>query len=588
MKNTILISISSIPIIGVLSQWIAWMLRIPAIVLFLICGFMMGPILGIINPDELFGDVLYPFVSVSVAIILFEGGLSLKFSDLKRTGSIIGNLVTIGALLTWILSGIAAYLLFGFELAESFLMGAILVVTGPTVIIPLLKQIKIKRSVTSILRWEGIVIDPIGAALSVLMFDIVIAQSTTSALNVAATVIISTVLLGVILGGIGAGLLILVIKYHWVPGFLQEGFTLIVVLSTYVISNIIQPESGLLVVTIMGIIMANQRIIIIRHIITFKEQLVTLLLSSLFIVLAATTKTDQLLSVLSWPLILFLCALIFIIRPLMVFVSTYGSTLTLKDKLFMSFMAPRGIVAAAVASLFALELQQAGIAIGDELLSIVFIVIIVTVVVYGLMGRPMALLLDMKPSRQGVIIIGAHDWAIDIAKALITVGIPVTTVDTNRGNVISARSEGLNAIHANVLSNRILEEVETGNVDTLLALTGSDELNLLATLEYVDHFGESKVYRLCSTETLREFSIAHSGRQLFARRVTHTYLSIKKTTGYHVKVFSISDEYPYSKFLFEYKKAIPLFVVDPKKGLTVISVESPIVVAPNQYLIAMV
>ncbi len=588
MKNTILLSVASIPIIGILAQWIAWMLRIPAIVLFLVCGFIMGPILGLIHPNELFGDILYPFVSVSVAIILFEGGLSLKFLDIRNTARVVRNLVTVGALLTWVLSGLSAYLFLGFSLPESFLLGAILVVTGPTVIIPLLKQIKVKRSVSSVLRWEGIIIDPIGAALSVLMFDIVVAQSATSAVNVAVTVILSTILWGLILGGIGSGILIVVIRYNWVPGFLQEAFTLIVVLCSYVLSNMLQAESGLLVVTIMGIIMANQKIVVIRHIVTFKEQLVTILLSSLFIILAATIKMEQLLNALSWSTVCFLFSLIFIIRPVMVFVSSYKSDLTVKDKLFMSFMAPRGIVAAAVAALFALELQLVGIAIGKELLSIIFIVIIVTVTIYGVLGRPLSLILDMKPIQKGVLVVGAHSWARDIAKALITVGVPIIMVDTNRENIIAARSEGISSIHANALSHRVLDEIEKGKVNRLLALTSSDELNLLTTLEYVDHLGESNVYRLCPTETLREFSISNSGRKLFARRMTHTYLSVKKTTGHHIKIFSITEKYTFSQFLAEHKKAIPMFIVDSKQRIRIISIENPIEVVPNQKLIAMV
>jgi NhaP-type Na+/H+ or K+/H+ antiporter len=588
MKNTLLVAIASIPVVGVMAQWVSWMFGIPAIVLYLICGFLLGPILGIIQPDVIFGATLYPFVSMFVAIILFEGGLSLKFSDLRKSSRVFTNLVTIGAVLTWLMTGTLAYWCFGFTIAESFLLGAILVVTGPTVIIPLLKQIKIKRSVTSILRWEGIVIDPIGASISVLMFDIVIAQNASSVFKVAVTVILSTIGLGVVLGGLGAVVLIGVIKHKWIPSTLNEGFTLIIVLLTYVLSNTLQAESGLLVVTIMGIIMANQKVVVIRDIITFKEQLVTLLLSSLFIILAATTKIDQLMAIISWKMIIFVSLLIVVIRPVMVFVAAIGSDLTRNDKLFMSFMAPRGIVAAAVAALFSMELQQKGVAIGGELLSIVFVVIIVTVVVYGLLGRPLAYILNMKPSRQGVLIIGANDWAREMAQALLKAGISIMMVDTNRENIVQARCDGLHAIHANGLSNRVIDEVEGGAVDTLLAVTPNDELNVLATLEYCDQLGEDKVFRLSATETLSDFSSAHSGRQLFARRVTHTFLDIKKTTGYNIKLVTISNDYPLSQFLTENRKAIPMFLVDHKNDLTIISVQSPLPQNRVGQLIAMV
>ncbi|MCK5710978.1 MAG: cation:proton antiporter, partial [Deltaproteobacteria bacterium] len=403
---------------------------------------------GLINPNQLFGNLLLPLVSVTVAIILFEGGLSLKFSEVKEVTAVIRNLVTVGVLVTWVLTSLASYFIFGLGLQISVLLGAVLVVTGPTVIIPLLRHIRPSGRVGSIIKWEGIIIDPIGAILAVLVFEVIISGGLEKATAHVVVSIFKTLVVGTVLGLVGAKLVVVILRRHWVPDFLQNPVTLMIVIFVFVCSNVIQIESGLLSVTLMGIALANQKWASIKHIVEFKENLRVLFISSLFIILAARLTIDELNHVLNFKGFIFLVLMIVVVRPLSIFISTYFTDLNLKEKLFLSWMAPRGIVAAAVASVFALRLAEAGYEQAERIVDITFLVITGTVAVYGLTAFPLAKRLGLaKPNPQGVLMVGAHSWARSIAKILHENGFQVSLVDSNWANVSSARQEGLKAYY---------------------------------------------------------------------------------------------------------------------------------------------
>ena len=293
MSQLVLISLAGIIVLGIVAQLLAARLRLPSILILLIFGFLAGPVSGFLRPDELFGQLLFPFISISVALILYEGGLSLKVSDLPRVGGVVRNLVTIGALLTWGIGTVAAYLIFDLDFGLATLLGAVLVVTGPTVIGPLLRHIRPAGSVGSILMWEGIVIDPIGAVLAVLVFEAISGggQGTTAHLSVT---IVKTVVFGGGLGLLAAALLTLLIHRYWVPDFLQNAVSLMLVVAAFTGANVLQHEAGLLAVTVMGIALANQKYVDIKHIVEFKENLRVLLISSLFILLAARLQPSDL------------------------------------------------------------------------------------------------------------------------------------------------------------------------------------------------------------------------------------------------------------------------------------------------------
>jgi NhaP-type Na+/H+ or K+/H+ antiporter len=595
MSEHLLVGLAAIIVLGIGAQWLAWRISLPSILLLLIFGFIAGPATGLINPNQLFGNLLLPLVYVAVAIILFEGGLSLKFSEVRELKAVIRNLVTVGVGVTWALTSFASYFIFGLGLQISVLLGAVLVVTGPTVIIPLLRHIRPSGRVGSIIKWEGIIIDPIGAILAVLVFEVIISGGVEKATAHVVVSIVKTLVVGTVLGLAGAKLVVVILRRHWVPDFLQNPVTLMIVIFVFVCSNEIQIESGLLSVTLMGIALANQKWVSIKHIAEFKENLRVLFISSLFIILAARLTIDGLNHVLNFKGFIFLVLIIVVVRPLSIFISTYFTDLNLKEKLFLSWMAPRGIVAAAVASVFALRLAEAGFEQAERIVDITFLVITGTVAVYGLTAFPLAKRLGLaKPNPQGILMVGAHSWARYIAKFLHDNGFQVSLVDSNWANVSAARQEGLKAYYENILLEDISEDIELDGIGKLLALTRNDEVNSLSALHFIDDFGRSQVYqlpKLSKFSARSEESIPQHlrGRLLFEPAATFSYLDSKFASGASLKKTLLTDEFDYDSFKSLYgDKALPLFVIKEGGELVVLALDNTPTPLPGQYLISLV
>lgn len=582
MAEQILIGITSVIVFGVGAQWLGWKLKLPAILLLLISGIVAGPVLGLVNPDQLMGDLLTPFISVSVGLILFEGGLSLRFSELKNVGGVIGNLVSFGALLTWILTAAGGYYIFQFGWELSVLLGAILVVTGPTVIIPLLRQVRPAGQVGSILKWEGIVIDPIGAMLAVLVFEVILSSGLSEATSLAAMSIIKTIFFGSLIGLAGAGLLYLLLKKHLLPDFLQNPITLMIVVAVFTVSNMFQHESGLWATTLMGVALANQKSAKIHHIIEFKENLRLLLLSALFVLLAARVSLGDLLSNLNLNMLAFLGFLILIVRPLAVYVSTAFSSLNWKEKLFLSWMAPRGVVAASISSIFAISLMQNGFEEAGQLIPIVFITIISTVAIYGLTAPFVARKLGVaKPVPKGFLIIGAHDWAIDIAEAIDNAGGKVMVADSNWKNVNKARKKNIDTYYGNVLSEYALEYINLDGIGRLLSMTPNDEVNALAAIRFGEIFGRSQVFQLppnsqVGTDESKDVSASLTGRTLFKKDLNFDNFSALESQGRVIETVTLTEEMNFETYRKTYEdKAIPLFLVSRDSMIQPFVVDNP-------------
>ncbi|MBZ0291604.1 MAG: sodium:proton antiporter, partial [Anaerolineae bacterium] len=477
MTEQLLVGLAAVLVLGTLAQWLAWRLRLPSILLLLLAGFVAGPVTHVLNPDELLGDLLFPAVSLSVAIILFEGGTSLNLRELREVGQVVRRLVSVGVVVTWAIGTAAAYFLLNMPLELSLLLGAILVVSGPTVMMPLLRHVRPTKRVSSALKWEGILIDPVGATLAVLVFEVILAGEALETVPLAlVSGVIRTVIIGGVAGVLGAVLLYLPLRRYLIPDSLQTTVTLMMVVAAFVASNHFQPESGLLTVTVMGVILANQRAINIRGIVKFKENLVTVLLSSIFILLAARVQMSDI-SQLGLNSLLFLAVLIFIARPLTAFVSTIGSEMTWRERAFLGWLAPRGIVAAAVSAIFALELSHIGYAGAEALMPVTLLVIVGTVSIYGLSAAYVARWLKVsQPEPQGVLMVGAHPWAREIALALKDNGITVLLVDSNWGNIHAARMLGLSTYYGNVLSEDTMEDIPLDGIGRLMALTRNDEV----------------------------------------------------------------------------------------------------------------
>lgn len=498
MDNT-LINIAIIIFAGVASQLLASKLKFPAIVPLLVIGGLLGQI-GILN-IELLGGGLQTIVHIGVAIILFEGGLSLRRVNYKEAPRTIRNLISVGLLITWVLGSAAAFFIFP-ELRSStgmridILFGALITVTGPTVIMPLLKNVKIEKRLSTILTWEGILIDPIGAILAVVTLTFI---ETAYTGGLILREFFRSLAMGFSMGMLG-GLAINYIlnKRRWIPWDLRNLFVLSAVIVVYALSDWLQHETGVLAVTVAGIILGVMKPVGIDEIESFKGQLTTLMVSILFILLAANLNIQQIID-LGWRALLLLAAVIFIIRPINVFVSAIGSDLKFKEKLFLSWIAPRGIVAAAVASLFATNLSQIP---GYETLasyieSLTFLVIAGTVFIQGGTARFVAKWLNvLQPEPTGFLFIGANAPARQLAKAIQSAGFKVIMMDINKSNCRAANKEGLEAIHADALDPDTLDETPMDGIGNLIAMTPNAEVNILACQQGAKYFGSDRVFRI--------------------------------------------------------------------------------------------
>lgn len=587
LHHSVLFEVAMIVGLGVGAQWLGWRVGLPAILLLLVFGFFAGPIAGWVQPDILLGDLLQPFVSLAVGIILFEGGLSLRISELAEVG-VVRRLVSVGMLTTWAISTAAAFLILDLDFALSSLLGAIVVVSGPTVIIPMLRHLRPREPIGSILRWEGIVIDPIGATFAVLVFEAVfVADEFREATTMAILGFVETVAIGGITGVVAAAVLVIMLQRYWVPDYLENAVTFMLVVAAFEFSDEIRAESGLFAVTIMGIVIANRKRLVLRHIVEFKENLGIIIVSSLFILLAARLKLEDIEHI-GWESLLFLAVLIFIARPATVMVSTIGSGLDWRERLFLGWMAPRGIVAAAVASIFALELEHIGHDDAERLVPLTFMVIVGTVMIYGLTAGPMARWLKIsRPQPQGVLFAGAHPWARRIAGALRANGFDVLLVDSNQENVAAASVNDLPSMHADILSERCLQEVEFCGVGRLVAMTSNSEVNSLAALQFTELFGRSEVYRLPEDHTGSPSTHREYGRVLFGDGATFNRLSrLFQNNNASIETIAFESEADIQAFRGR-QDCLPLFLIGVAGTLTIVTAENALVWRVGQKIICL-
>ncbi len=591
MSEHLLLGLAAILVLGIGAQWLAGRLRLPSILLLLVLGLLAGPVSGLLDTDAYFGDLLFPVVSLSVAVILFEGGLSLRVSELPRLRGVIGRLISVGALVTWLVGALSAHYLVGLDWPLSVLLGAILIVTGPTVVGPLLRQIRPEGKAAKALKWEGILIDPVGAVLAVLIFEAILDGEFKQAPGVIGLGVVQTLAIGIIGGVLFAGLIVLAIRRYWVPDHLHNPVTLLMVVAAFALSNLLHPEAGLLTVTVMGVVLANQNQVSIRHIVEFKENLQVLLIGTLFILLASRLQLGDLMST-GWRGLLFVAILVLVARPLSVMVSTWRSDLNLKERLFLSWMAPRGIVAASVASIFAFELVASGHSGADQLVPLTFLVIIGTVSLYGLTSGPLARALGLaERNPQGVLIVGAHHFGQDVAETLQTLGFRTAMIDSDGKNVLESKQRGLQAYHGDALSEALLDEIDLSGIGRLLALTSNDEVNSLAALHYRDVFGRAEVHQLDISEQFanREPVTQHlRGRSLFGANVGYDNLCALAGKGARVQVTEMTEHFDYLSFQSLYNnEAILLFLVTAKNELLIYTSDYQPIPKPGQKLISL-
>lgn len=594
MSEHLLTGLATVVVLGVTAQWVAWRLKLPSILLLLLFGFLVGPVTHVINPDELLGELLFPIVSISVAVILFEGGLSLRLSELPTIGDVIFRLITVGALLTWFVGAVAAHFILDLDWAISILLGSILIVTGPTVIGPLLRQVRPKGEVGAVLKWEGILIDPVGAVLAVLVFEAILEGELSQAPGAIVLGVLQTLLIGLAAGMLGAGIIVLVLRRYWIPDHLQNAASLMLAVGLFAVSNVLHPEAGLLTVTVMGLALANQKWVSIRHIVEFKENLTVLLIGALFILLASRLELADV-AELGWGSLLFVVTLILVVRPLSVAVSTFRSRLEPRSRLFLTWMAPRGIVAASVASIFSFELAEAGYAGAERVVPVTFLVIVGTVLFYGLTAGPAARRLGLSElNPQGVLFVGGHALARAMASAVQAAGFRAVLIDTNWQNIVAGQMEGLDMHHGDALSEDVMEECEFDGIGRLLALTSNNEVNALAALHFPEVFGRAAVYQLPfgsrnTVENLQQKPSHLRGRFLFGPQMSYRHLMAKWQSGAQVKTTQLTAQHTYEDFQAHYDgQAIPLFLITERQELLIFTVEDPPLVRPGLRIISLV
>lgn len=579
MELEIAFQLAIITVVAFGCQWVAWRIKLPAILPLLLTGLALGPLTGVVSPQDLFGDLLLPGVSLAVSIILFEGAMTLRFDEIRGLEKTVQRLVTWGALITWSVVTLSAWWLLELPLGLALLFGALVVVTGPTVIVPLLRSVRPVSSVSRLLRWEGIVIDPIGAILAVLAYELVVATGQDGAILHSLWLFFQAILVGGAIGTLVALGLAELLRRHLIPEYLRSFLVLSMVIGEFVLANGLSEESGLVAVTATGIVLANRKGVRTDDILHFKENLSVMLISVLFIVLAARLEMEEL-SQLSATALAVLVIIQLVARPLSVLFSTLGSSLNWREKSLLAWIAPRGIVAAAISALFAERLQQNGVAGAEMLVPLTFMVIIGTVALQSLTARPLARLLKVaEPAPRGFLIIGANPVARAIGTALQKNNFPVTVTDSSWDSIRAARMDGLGTFYGNPVSQHADQYLDLIGLGKLLGLSPRRELNTMSTMRYRIEFGEQNIFSLPTQKTEKEVkhevAPEHRGATLFGADMTYARLASLLSQGADIRKTRLTEEFDFEAYLNAPGRQVwPLFAIDSRDRVQVFTAES--------------
>jgi len=582
MEHEIIHLVVVIACAGVVAQWLAWRFRIPAIVILTAVGLLLGPVGGVLHPSENFGGLLTPFVQLAVAVILFEGGLNLHLHELKEAGAGVRRLITLGPMLAFIFGSSAAYFIGGLSWPVALVFGAITIVTGPTVIMPLLRHARLRPRTASILKWEGIVNDPVGALLAVMLFEyFALADSGASGIGLI-TSMIETIIAAGLFGGVVGYLLGKAYPLGYFPEYLKGPTTLAAVLFVYAGSNILHDEAGLVAATALGLVMGNMNLPSIDELRRFKEYITVILVSGLFIVLTADLDPTLLLEM-NWRSWALLGTLIFIVRPMTVFLSTLGAGLDREDKILIGWIAPRGIVAAAVAGAFSVRMVEVGYEDAAIMLPLVFALIILTVTMHGFSIARLARYLGIASQKQnGVIIVGASPWTIDLAKNLSDLEIPVILVDASWHRLRPARLAGIPIYFGQVVSASADEALDVSSMGYLLAASDNDAYNALVCTRFGNELGRSHVFQIpmpaADQHETKGLIPALRGQSAFPEDALYEEILRRYFQGWRFQKTRFTDSYTYE----DYQAAAPdeafaSMVVKPSGALVLGSLDD----APN-------
>ena len=588
MSEPITLALASVAVMGWLAQWVAWRTRVPVIVLLMLLGLLAGPVLGLARPSEQFGDLLPSFVKLGVAVILFEGGLRLHFHELAQAAAGVRRLVTIGTGLTLVVGSAAAHLVGGLPWPVAWLFGAIIVVTGPTVIIPLLRQARLKRQPASYLKWEGIINDPIGAILAVLLFQYIVHAG-----DIPLPALLARQGLGLLVAALlGAGSaygLGLLFRRGYVPEYLKGPGTLSTVLGVFVLADQVLPESGLLAATILGMVLGNIRLPGIDEIRRFKEYVVVLLVSAVFLVLTADIDPVILLH-LDWRSGALLAAVLLVVRPISVFGATMGTDMSRANRLLLAWIAPRGIVAASMAGLFGWRLQQQGYAEAALLLPLVFALILLSVTAHSLTIGWLARKLGLSArSQNGILLAGASPWSTGLAQVVRKTGLPCMIADTSWNRLQGPRLTGIPTYFGELITEEAERSLEFTELGYLVAATDNDAYNSLLCGHFATEVGRHHVFQLAplptAKESRRHYPRTIRGLILSGPRATYEDLQAKWYHNWTFQTTQLTDTFSAEDWLASVPKgSLPILCLQEGQ-VQLHSPESPIKPKPDALIV---
>lgn len=588
MNESIVTGLVLLVCFGTLAQLVAWHLRVPSILLLLGVGLIAGPLLGWLEPHEILGNATFPFVSLGAALVLFEGGLTARFQDMSEVRGPVLRLISIGLGVTWIATSWLTHALVGLPWELSILLGAILVVTGPTVVGPILRQAKPHGKLSRILNYEGVINDPIGAIVALLVFQVIQVEQVETALSLVVLGVLRATLVSVALGWAGSWLYVQLRRREWIAQALEHPALLSLVLGVYALAQHIQAESGLLAVTLLGVFLASQKKLDVERSVEFAEELRTLVIASLFLLLTARVEWSDLHALPAEGLVFVLC-MIFVVRPLSVFVATARAGLSFREKIFLSAMAPRGVVAAAVASVFAIRLEQAGYEEAKILMPLTFLMITTGVIVYGLTGRPLVRLLRLEEAAPNqVLLLGANSLCRRLGESLAQHGIRATLVDTRRRRVRAARAVGLRAEHGRLESEHVMQRLQLQEMGLFVALTENHDANSLACKHLKSALGPARIYQVeCGHDAADPGQGTAPLQGLsFALGQSIEDLLDRARRG-RVKSTPLTETFPYEAFRNHYgERAQALFCVTAEGRVRVVAEDDP--PRPGEKLISVI
>lgn len=589
--------IAAVGVAGVAAQWMAWRTRAPAIVLLLSAGLLLGPVSGLIDPQRDFGELFKPMVAIAVAIILFEGGITLKFEEIRHTSLAVRRLVFIGAPLGAVLGALAARYGAGLDWGAAAILGGLFVVTGPTVIMPLLRQAKLGPRPSALLRWEAIVNDPIGALFAVLAFEVVMlshgaALDDLSPGGLAFRVVFALAL--ALVGGYAlARFVVWLFNAGLAPEYLKVPILLAAVLAGYEVSQLALEESGLLTVTVMGVAIANSKLASLTEIKRFKETVTILLVSGVFILLTATLDA-QTFALMDWRVAVFVALMLFVVRPVTIFAATMGAGLSFNERLLVAWIAPRGVVAVAVAGFFGAALIEAGVPGGREMTAIAFAMVFATVLLHGFSLSPLAGALGLASARQaGVLMIGGGPFTLQLAEQLKAADYPVMIADGNWLTLSRARQAGVPVFYGEILSETAEHSIDFNPYGVVIAATANDAYNTLVCADFGPEIGRANVFQLSpstdhSTER-REVSHTLMGRRAFDEELSGWALRGRMAAGWTVKTATLSEQFGLADALEKNSgpsgSAAPLILLRASGALLVVEAGRQVQAKPQDRLV---